>query len=202
MLYAGGLITKVRRKLDFYPTPKWATELLVRSVPIYGGILECCSGDGAIADVLETMTEVKVWRNDIVDSMPRLDWAKDATDRFAWYQMTEHHTVSWIVSNPPFSHAPQIIPLAYEHAAIGIAMLLRLSYLEPVENRGAWLNEHPPTQLIVLPRISFTGNGKTDNVTCAWMVWEKRKTGTITVAANPKFVTVRVESNGLFAATA
>ena len=55
-------------------------------------------------------------------------------------------------------------------------------------DRGAWLNEHPPTTLIVLPRISFTGNGKTDSVTCAWMVWEKNAiTQRIIVAKNGKF---------------
>ena len=177
-----------RRKNDFYPTPTWATELLIRSVPIYGGILECCAGDGAIANVLETMSEVVVWRNDIDETMPRLNSTKDASNPLHFYQMTEHGVVSWVVSNPPFSHAPQIIPLAYKNAAIGIAMLLRLSFLEPVENRGAWLNEHPPTQLIVLPRISFTGNGKTDSVTCAWMVWQKTAKGQqIIIAKNPKF---------------
>jgi hypothetical protein len=64
-----------------------------------------------------------------------------------------------------------------------------MSYLEPVENRGVWLNEHPPTTLIVLPRISFTGDGKTDNVTCAWMVWRKDPTALhrIFVAKNPRF---------------
>jgi hypothetical protein len=60
----------MRRKNDFYPTPEWATEELIRTVPIYGGILECCAGDGSIADVLETMSDVEVWRNDIDPSMP------------------------------------------------------------------------------------------------------------------------------------
>jgi hypothetical protein len=60
-------------------------------------------------------------------------------------------------------------------------MFLRLSYLEPVRNRGAWLAAHPPTGLIVLPRISFTGDGQTDTVTCAWMVWDKLARGTIRV---------------------
>lgn len=35
------------------------------------------------------------------------------------------------------------------------------------------LAAHPPTQLIVLPRHSFTGDGKTDRVTCAWMIWDR-----------------------------
>lgn len=72
-------------------------------------------------------------------------------------------------------------------AIVGVAMLLRLSYLEPTKDRGHWLNDHPPTQMIVLPRISFTGDGKTDSVTCAWMIWHKQGKGTITIERNPKF---------------
>ena len=56
-------------------------------------------------------------------------------------------------------------------------MLLRLSYAEPCLNRAEWLKAHPISHLIVLPRISFTGNGKTDNVTCAWFVWDKLRPG-------------------------
>jgi hypothetical protein len=113
----------------------------------------------------------------------------DAADELSWKFWTAEGAMSydWIVNNPPFSCAPQIIPLAFQHARVGIAMLLRLSFLEPVENRGTWLNQYPPTHLIVLPRISFTGNRKTDSVTCAWMVWRKHDQGTITIAENPKF---------------
>jgi len=51
---------------------------------------------------------------------------------------------------------------------------LRLSYLEPCQNRAQWLADHPLTKLIVLPRISFNGSGKTDSCTTAWMIWDKR----------------------------
>lgn len=26
----------------------------------------------------------------------------------------------------------------------------------------------------IMPRVSFTGDGKTDSSTCAWMVWDQR----------------------------
>jgi len=55
-----------------------------------------------------------------------------------------------------------------------VAMLLRLSFLEPtakVNPRGPWLAECPPSRLIVLPRCSYTGDGRTDSVTTAWMIW-------------------------------
>jgi hypothetical protein len=78
----------------------------------------------------------------------------------------------FVVSNPPFACCQPIIEQAYAHVRCGVIMLLRLSYLEPCNNRAAFLAAHPPA-LIVLPRISFTGDGKTDSVACAWMIWDK-----------------------------
>lgn len=183
----------MRRKNDFYPTPSWATRLLSKHVQIIGNVLECCAGDGAIADALGAMGSPvgTIYRNDIDHLQPHLDFTIDAADPQSWDDF-HYRDFDWTVTNPPFSHAAQIVPLAYEHSVFGVAMLLRLSYLEPVEDRGAWLNDHPPTTLIVLPRISFTGDGKTDNVTCAWMVWEKESashaiTQRIIVAENPRF---------------
>lgn len=173
----------MRRKNDFYPTPEFATEILMKHVPIKGSVLECCSGDGQIAEVVNRRVGVDMYENDI-DPQWGSQWTFDASRD--WPLGIGRH--SWVVTNPPFNCAADIVPRAYGHAINGIAMLLRLSYLEPVENRGAWLNEHPPTTLIVLPRISFTGDGKTDNVTCAWMVWDKEVVGQrIMVAENPRF---------------
>jgi hypothetical protein len=149
--------------------------------------LECCAGEGGIADVLETLPGVIVLRNDVDATMPRLHWTYDVTNHLAWQRISKQRPVAWVISNPPFNQAARIIPLAYAHAVVGIAMLLRLSYLEPTKDRGAWLNAHPLTDMIVLPRISFTGDGKTDSVTCAWMVWEKGRPPAVSVAVNSKF---------------
>lgn len=180
----------MRRKNDFYPTPEWATRELLRRVPqISGYILEPCVGDGAIARVIDGGDRV-VYGSD-VDPQMNCSFCGDATREDFWVGVKDtmfEDRIDWVVTNPPFNVAPQIVPLAYRHAVKGIAMLLRLSYLEPTEDRGAWLNEHPPTSLIILPRISFTGNGKTDSITCAWMVFEKgAKQQEIIVAENPKF---------------
>ena len=178
----------MRRKNDFYPTPEFATHELVKRVEIMGCVLECCAGTNDIARPLAGNAR-KIWTNDY-DFDRHHPFHFDAADKHGWMDFRrECGAMDWVVTNPPFNQAAQIVPLAHGFAGIGIAMLLRLSFLEPVEDRGAWLNEHPPTSMIVLPRISFTGDGKTDSVTCAWMVWEKGKAGTITVAQNPKFVT-------------
>jgi hypothetical protein len=174
----------MRRNFDYYPTPEFATNALLNSgEPIGGLILEPCTGDDAIAEVLRNRAGMVV-TNDI-DFSRTADFHQNILDA-KWLFGFEFN---WIVTNPPFSLASQIVPLCYERATEGIAMLLRLSFLEPVESRGAWLNEHPPTTLIVLPRISFTNDGHTDSVTCAWMVWNKLDTRQrIIVAENPRFV--------------
>lgn len=185
----------MRRKNDFYPTPDWATSELLKRVSIRGNVFECCVGDGAIAKALEgertflyTGDIDPQWKPMVCgDALERTFW-RDAEARVNADYGDLEPGIDWVVTNPPFNVAAQIVPAAFNHAHKGIAMLLRLSYLEPVEDRGAWLNQHPPTDLIVLPRISFTGNGKTDSVTCAWMVWRKQcNTQRIVIAENPKF---------------
>jgi hypothetical protein len=176
------MMVATRRHLDQYFTPASATLELQYLIPFHESwVLECCNGDGGISKVLNTAATKT---NDIDESLAA-DFHLDASLKSSWEQFTVG--AHWVVSNPPFNQAAEIVPLAYDYAKVGIAMLLRLSFLEPTKNRGHWLNKNPPTQLIVLPRISFTGDGKTDNVTCAWMVWEKGKQGMIYVAKNAKF---------------
>lgn len=149
--------------------------MLVDRVDIRGFVLECCVGNGDIARELQGSDgrpRHLVLTNDLDTKRPA-EQHGDATDRHWW----DEQTVNWVVTNPPFNVAPKIVPLAVEKAFNGVAMLLRLSYLEPCAGRMRWLAEHPPTKQIVLPRISFTGDGKTDSVTCAWFVWERGAVG-------------------------
>ena len=163
-------MSATRRALDQYFTPASATRELLKHIDVDTKyVLECCSGDGAITRELKEHRAV-VKTNDI-DRALTADYYEDVADEQGWYPFPGGG--HWVISNPPFNQAAQIIPLAYNYASVGIAMLLRLSFLEPCLDRDLWLAAHPPTKLIVLPRISFTGDGKTDNVTCAWMVWLK-----------------------------
>lgn len=157
-----------RREKDFYETPHTATLELLRHVPIDGSVLEVCSGDNAIANVLFTATQARLFTNDL-DPKRFSDFQMNAAIAESWRRFPH---CDWVVTNPPFKYAPAIVRLAIEHATEGVAMLLRLSFLEPCDNRS-WLAQTPPNDLIILPRISFTGNGKTDSCTTAWFVWYK-----------------------------
>ena len=163
----------MRRANDAYFTPaKAVLELLANlDFKLEGTCLECCAGEGAIANVLKENTSLQVYTNDIdLRDRRKPDYHLDSTLPVIWQQFLG---CDWVISNPPFNQAAKIISLAYEKATTGIIMLLRASYLEPCHDRAEWLRQHPPDQLISIPRISFTGNGKTDVVCTFWFVWVK-----------------------------
>lgn len=176
-----------RHAEDFYATPTYQTRALLRRLPLRGVghnwiLFEPCAGDGAI--VRELPAESRVVANDIVPRDPFLpDYLLDATKGESWKRF---NGVDVVLTNPPFDCAIEIARHAYEAARIGMALLLRLSWLEPTENqrrrkqlrpdrdRGPWLKAHPPTACIVLPRHDYRNNGDTDSVTSAWVLWAKQ----------------------------
>lgn len=155
-----------RRKYDQYYTPESATKTLLEHLNISGIVLEPCAGNKAITSMLHAYGK-KTISTDIRENPEH-----DAT-RFSYWDEAKQHNISWVVTNPPYNAATPILQYAFETASTGICFLLRLSYLEPCRDRGEWLSYHPPTKLIVLPRISFTNDGKTDSTTTAWFCWIK-----------------------------
>lgn len=171
--------TTLKRKRvlsDFYPTPKPITRQLMQKNLVNGIVLEPCAGHNAISDVMDTQGNTEsVFSTDILWPLTADRTTNDATDPQYWIESPK---VDWVVTNPPFSVAEKIIPLAYEHADRGIAFLLRLSYLEPCNGRKLWLKQHANQMkrvMIVSPRIRFRSDTKgSDSVTCAWFIWDKR----------------------------
>lgn len=186
-----------RRENDFYPTPQRGTEVLIEYLPEIierGLVIEPCAGDGAISDVIKNHCRVitldidNTRKVDHVADARKLDvydlLRKRAGDRqFALDYTTRDFTVA---TNPPFNVALPIIQNFWKFGH-PCAFLLRLSILEPTEIRGDWLEENPPGNVLVLPRISFTGDGKTDSVTCAWMTWNFRNNYGVRVISKSKF---------------
>lgn len=125
---------------EYYPTPEGITRALLPylHIPNQGNhynILEPCCGAGAIAKVLErTYSLASIMGTDIIYSIEY-----DATDPEYWL---EAQRANWVITNPPFSLASQILPLAFEHASTGVAFLLKLTYAEPTEDRALWLHQH------------------------------------------------------------
>lgn len=164
-----------RRPLDAYYTERRVTDsLLLRVRDISGVVCEPCAGDGMMAATLAQHTGVRMVVTNDIDPCQPSQFHGDAGDPCAPVWKCK---ANWVITNPPFSEAHRILPVAFSHALVGVAFLLRLSYLEPAKNRAEWFNRYGDcmTNLIVFgqPRPSFTGNGQTDSVTTAWMVWRK-----------------------------
>ena len=161
---------------DFYPTPQGITELLLDYVTLCNPIIEPCAGHNAITKVLEDSNYV-VHPYDLTWFDTGGFSTSDATQELFWSERKKAHAIYWTVTNPPFSLAEKIIPLAYEYSEVGIAMLLRLSYLEPTKGRADWLKEHADNLYKVIPvnpRVRFRADTKgTDSITCAWFCWSK-----------------------------
>jgi hypothetical protein len=163
----------MRRPHDQYFTPASACEVLKahwdgwKSCDV---LVEPCVGDG---DIVKAFPDCW-WYTCDIDTTKNPKLIADMTNSFRWHDIKSRATTYkvGVITNPPFSHAYEFIAGAL---LIGcpVAALLRLSFLEPTKKRGMFLSNNPPDLVIVLPRISFTGDGKTDSVTCAWMIWDK-----------------------------
>ena len=160
----------MRKSLDAYYTPDKAVLELKKHLTALDKfeIWEPCVGTGNISRHF-----VHVRTMDI-DPKVESNHTSNMTIAGNWDLIaSQYGRPDFVVTNPPFAQAFYILKNAYEFSRSGCAMLLRLSFLEPTFERSQWLHDHPPSMLIVLPRISFTNDGKTDLVTCAWMVWFK-----------------------------
>ena len=167
-----------RRENDYYPTPQWATVHLLEALPtIAAPWVEPCVGTGDIADVVRQQCAAGVTGD--IDRAHTADVYGDAAAPPTWdaFEDLIGTAPAWCITNPPFNQASRILPLAMERCTLGVIALLRLSYLEPCGNRNHWLEQHQDRlSLLFLPkRVSFTGDGQTDNVATAWFIWGKER---------------------------
>lgn len=177
---------KKRMENDFYQTPTQLTiyliELLEKEEILHPNhlILEPCVGDWSIAYPLQ-MRGYSIQTNDI-DTAKRADIYEDARYCLSDIWLDGEDKVDWVITNPPFNQSAAILANALYHAKIGVAFLLRLSFLEPTEkgNSRRWLlNDYADSLRFIIPinpRPRFrldVGDKGTDSVTVAWYIWDK-----------------------------
>lgn len=186
----------MRRTNDFYETPQWMTRALLDHVPEIGrmgdgaNVLECCAGDHSIANVLANEAGLTVFTNDI-DKAKACNVNRCASSNALYDEVP---SVDWVISNPPYAMplCTNIVANAIKNARVGVAMMLRISFEEPTAHknpRGPFLEANPLTRKLVMPRHSFTGNGKSDSATTAWMIWSK-----VPLAGHPMLSIYRADS--------
>ena len=163
-----------RRKLDKYYSPdivlQWLLQKQAVGISTEDTILECAVGGWAIAAPLE-LEGYRVITNDIDPEVPA-DYHEDIASAAAWQTLP---ACDWVITNPPFNVLNGALPLMYDNCNKGLALFVRKSITEPTFARQDWLQAHEQhlAQIIFCPRVSFTGDGKTDSSSCDWYIWKK-----------------------------
>jgi hypothetical protein len=183
-----------RDRLDRYYTPDKLAERLVGLLPLKGGqkVLEPSAGGGAFVRALWRLQspggervplyisaididpDAPIFSRGVGMVNPEPGWKTPGVGlRVADFtQCFFKPGPDWIIGNPPYRHAETHIRWALKQAKVGVAFLLRLSFLESAERLAFWY-ESPVNDLYVLAeRPSFTGQG-TDSSAYAFFVWYK-----------------------------
>lgn len=158
-----------RHKNDFYETPRKLTQILLKHCPfIEGRIVEPCAGNSAISNYLKEKG-YQVYATDIVQGN-----FYNATQTDYWKKMAK--TPDWTITNPPFNQATKILEKALDSSRLGVAMLLRLTFLEPCKERAILLQKYADNLVAVIPvnpRPRFRKDTRgSDSTTVAWFVWQ------------------------------
>lgn len=161
--------------LDFFPTPPWATRALVETVlgAELRSVWEPACGEGHIAEVLREYCST-------VEATDVFDYGYGETFDFLDPENCEVIDCDdWIITNPPFGDlTEQFVLRAIELAKIGVAMFVRLQWLESVGRYENIFKDHPPTCIAFFAeRVPLCkGEWKPDGTTATayiWLVWIK-----------------------------
>lgn len=162
---------------DFYPTPRSATEALLRVEKFDGEIWECACGDGSISKVL-TEHGYTVKSSDLVNR----GFGEYPVD---FLLMPRENVTDNIVTNPPYGLAEEFVRTALEASRRKVAMLFKLAFLEG-EKRKRMFETTPLARVHVFSkRIMMTRCGEeargSGMIAFAWFVWEHGYQGRATV---------------------
>jgi hypothetical protein len=162
---------------DFYPTPPWATRALIERVLRHlgvrklGTVWEPACGEGHMAEVLREYTD-RVCATDIHD----YGYGDECFDFLSTLWFPEY---DWIITNPPFGDSTEKFVLrALENADVGVAMFVRLQWLEGIGRYSRIFRDHPPTLIaffterVNLCKGRWNPNGSTATA-YIWLVWKK-----------------------------
>lgn len=183
-----------RRAADYYPTPAYCVERLLRYVKLSGGRwLEPGAGSGAI------IREVNALRSDVEwtavekygRSIPALVRALDGRGCL-WRSdlLTEQVPTGFHVAlgNPPYLYAADFIERTLE-LAVRVIFLLRLNFLASRKRCEFYRRVGVPDVYVIPDRPSFTGKGS-DATEYAWMEfrpeWAGRSEGQTTILYPPE----------------
>lgn len=163
--------------LDYFPTPPWATRALIEHVfpvlnvhaPRHSAAEPAC-GEGHIAEVLEEYF-AKVLAGDIFE----YGYSDTIAD---FLHPSFSIDVDWIITNPPFGDAGEaFVHKALELATEGIAMFMRVQWLDSIGRYERVFRDKPPTLIAFFAERVNLCKGRWDPeggtaTAYMWLIWK------------------------------
>jgi hypothetical protein len=164
-----------RREQNFYPTPDWPTEALLRRIHLPKKIWEPCCGDGAMARVLEAHGH-HVVGTDLIDR----DYGEGGRDFMMESRLPDGVTA--IVTNPPYGR--DLLPKLVDHALdltrpVGgmVALLMNVQWQTGKTDRASLRMPAFDASVILTDRIRFIPDtDERPGENHCWMVWDWSRT--------------------------
>jgi len=151
---------------EFYSIPKGVTHSLIKHSFITGSVLVPHDPLGVLSDQLRSHN-LAVTRNEKEENL---------TDP-VWWISEKSKKYNWVISSTMglSNYTEYILEYGMQVATSGIAVLDRLSFIEPVARRRNFLLANKLSNMIVLsPRPKFRALGSTkDSVTSCWFLFQK-----------------------------
>ena len=122
-----------REKDDFYPTPKYAVEELLKREVFSGNIWECACGEGDISEVFLN-------KGFLVRSSDLIDRKYGIKENF----FEADYLADNIVTNPPYKYALEFVNEAKKKSNGKIAMLLKTVFLESEKRKSMFEDKEYP----------------------------------------------------------
>lgn len=161
--------------LDFFPTPPWATRAFCEHVlnrvedrlTITAWDPACGEGHMALAleDYFDTVHASDIFR-----------YGYGGVSDFLHPDAMQPLDVDWIVTNPPFNLATEFVLRALKLARRGVAMLVRMQFLEGERRLEALFSRHRPAGIyqfaerVPMHRGRWVVNGSSATA-YTWIVW-------------------------------
>lgn len=168
--------------LDFFPTPPWATRALFEHVLVHLNRKGHCQfqkarepacGEGHMAEVLREYF-LEVLPSDKGGEYPYEYEVADFLDP----AFGKDEAADWIITNPPFNTSADFVLKALHLAGTGVAMFVRLAWLEGERRYEKIFRDHPPTLIsFFVERVPLhKGRWEPDGSTMTayvWLTWLK-----------------------------
>ena len=151
---------------DFYSIPKGVTHALIKHSYITGSVLVPHDPLGILTDQLKTHNFTVTRNTDESNLTDPVWWVSEKQKQYDW-------VIACTMGLQEYSE--YILEYGMQIATQGIAVLDRLSFIEPVARRKTFLLKNKLSNMVVLnPRPKFRAVGSTrDSVTSCWFVFQR-----------------------------